>query len=195
MISTNPFQVMMRLILLTTLHFQLWINANRLFLNVEKTSFRTLSNITNKNCEHTTKVLLMHLELLAFKFLGFMIDETRKLDVHIYKVCTKILQSIGIFRRLSSMVPDNVLHGLYYAFTYSRITFAVCASESAFSTALKRLKCLVNNLYQFKVYLRTDLKALFFNMTRFKNTSFYANCSKFYAMVNIYVLFLKWTST
>ena len=38
------------------------------------------------------------------------------------------------------MVPDNVLHYLYYVLVYLRITYAICAWISAYPTALKDLK-------------------------------------------------------
>ena len=50
----------------------------------------------------------------SYKFLGVLIHETWKFDVHNNKACTKILQSLGVIRRVSTMVPDNVLHNLYY---------------------------------------------------------------------------------
>ena len=54
-----------------------------------------------------------------------------------------VSQSIGVIRRVSNMVPDDVLHTLYYALIYSRITYVIYAWGSAYPTTLKRLKSLV----------------------------------------------------
>ena len=43
-------------------------------------------------------------------------------------------------------MPANVLHSLYNALIYSRITYAICACGSAYPTALKRLKSLVEKI-------------------------------------------------
>ena len=78
----------------------------------------------------------------SHNFQGVVIDETLKFEVHIKKVCTKVSQSIDVFRRVSNMVLDNVPYSLYYALIYSRIIYAICAWESAHPTALNSLKSL-----------------------------------------------------
>ena len=66
-----------------------------------------------------------------------------KIDVNINKVCTKVLQSIGIIRRLFDMVSDSVLHSLYYAPVCPRLTSEISAWGFVYPSALKCLKYLV----------------------------------------------------
>ena len=61
--------------------------------------------------------------IISHKFLGVMIDEPLKVDVHINKVCTKVSQSIGVIRRVPKMMPDHLLHSSYYAPIYSCVTY------------------------------------------------------------------------
>ena len=75
-----------------------------------------------------------------YKFLGIMVVEALSFDVHIKNVCTKVLQPKCVIRRVSNMVPDNVLHSLQFALIYIRITSVICAGGSAYTTAFKRLK-------------------------------------------------------
>ena len=126
---------------------QLWINANRL-LNVEQTKFMILPKRANKEDLSLTLNGNNISRVTFHNFQGVLIDEILKFKVHINKVCTKVSQSIGVIRRVSNMVLDNVLHSLYYALAYSRITCAICAWRSAHPTALKSLKSLVkkNNI-------------------------------------------------
>ena len=49
--------------------------------------------------------------------------------------------------------------------------------------------------YQCRIFLRTDLIALFFIMKRLINLSFYVKGSKLYAMINMHILLIKWSCT
>ena len=86
-----------------------------------------LSNGANKESVSITLSSNNIYRVTSHKFPEVMIDETLKFDVSINKVCTKVSQSIGVITRVSNMVPDNVLHSLYYALMYLRLTYAICA--------------------------------------------------------------------
>ena len=60
-------------------------------------------------------VIYLDSRVTSHKFLGVMIDETLKFDVHMNEVCTNILQPV-----LSDKLPlpDNVLLNLYCALIY-----------------------------------------------------------------------------
>ena len=110
---------------------------------MSKNIFTILSNEANKenvsitlNCNNIYRVN-------SHKFLGVTIEDALKIDVHVNKVCTIVPYSIGVIRRVSSMVPDNILHSIYYALIYSLLTYAICAWGSAYPTAPKRLESLV----------------------------------------------------
>ena len=45
---------------------------------------------------------------ISHKLLGAMSDETLEFDVHINKVCTKVSEPLGVIRRVSNRMPDNV---------------------------------------------------------------------------------------
>ena len=78
------------------------------------------------------------------KFLGVFIDDKLKFDIHINKLCSKVSQSIGIMRRISHLVPLNVLRNLYNTLIYSRLTYAITAWGSAFNSTTRRIESLIS---------------------------------------------------
>ena len=84
--------------------------------------------------------------ITSCKFLGVNIDETLKFDVHPSKLCTKVLQSMVVSRRVSNMAPLTASAMLLYIHA---MIFTVHCSYFTGSMILKNL-CLVLRLYQIK---------------------------------------------
>ena len=53
-------------------------------------------------------------------------------------------QSIGIMRRISHLVPLNILRNLYYTLIYARLTYAITALGSAFNSTTRRIESLIS---------------------------------------------------
>ena len=122
---------------------QSWINANKLSLNVQKTNYMIISNrmghddlnicLNGQSIERTDN----------HKFLGVLIDDKLRFNKHVEMLCSKMAQSIGMMRRISHLVPTNILKNLYYTMIYSRFTYAITTWGSAFPSTLSRLESLV----------------------------------------------------
>jgi len=123
---------------------QTWINANKLSLNVQKTNYMIISN---RNQSENINISLSG-QLIArtsnHKFLGVFIDDKLKFDIHINKLCSEVFQSIGFMRRISYLVPLNVLWNLYHTLIYSRLTYAITAWGSAFGSTIRRIESLIS---------------------------------------------------
>ena len=52
-------------------------------------------------------------------------------------------RSIGMIRRLKSIVPRNVLKQLFYSFIYSKFTYGIACYGSAYQNQIQRLKNVV----------------------------------------------------
>ena len=84
-----------------------WLKANRLSLNVSKTSYMIISN--GKNAIDFKIRYSILLKVLAVTFLGVTLDENLTFNGHVKKVTTKISKSVGIIRRLHCQLPADVM--------------------------------------------------------------------------------------
>ena len=101
----------------------IWLKANKLSLNVDKTNFivfsrrRTINDvyikIEGKNIERVTKV----------KFLGVIIDSKLTWKEHINYISNSISKSIGIIYKAKKVLTRSTLIGLYYSFVYPYLTY------------------------------------------------------------------------
>jgi len=77
------------------------------------------------------------------KFLGVFIDDRLSFSRHIAAICSKVSRSLAVMRRLSRMVPANVMKSLYLSLVYPHITYAVEVWGSSSKTGLGRLLSLM----------------------------------------------------
>ena len=75
-----------------------WLKANRLSLNVSKTSYMIISNQKNAIEIRIRDSILT--KVSTVKFLGVTLDENLTFKDHLKNVTTKISKSVGVMRRL-----------------------------------------------------------------------------------------------
>ena len=120
-----------------------WLITNKLHLNIDKTKYVIFSlkdkppdlNLTIGNSNIGRK----HVQ----KFLGAYIDDKMTFAEHTKKIATKLSQGIGVIRKIKRIVPRGVLKQLFYAFIYSKFTYAIICYGSAYLNQLQRLKSLI----------------------------------------------------
>ena len=78
------------------------------------------------------------------KLLGIFIDDKLKFDMLTKKLCLKVSQSIGVMRRISYLVPTEVIRNLYYTLIHSRLTYAINAWRSFLNPTTRRLESLTS---------------------------------------------------
>jgi hypothetical protein len=97
----------------------LWTQANRLLLNIEKTFavFFTFRQLTDPNLA----LYFNRQQIDVFdhgKFLGVIIDNDLKFNLHIRSICDKLSKSVGILYKLRQTLSTELLIQMYYSFAY-----------------------------------------------------------------------------
>lgn len=137
-----------------------WLQANRLSLNVNKTSYMVISNLCNDNF---SPVFMGNVELnrvLSCKFLGLTIDSNLNFKLHVDNICKRIGRNIGIIYRIRSFVNSNVILCLYFSLIYPFLSYVVPAwgnSNSFNRDRISRLQRRVLRLLPDELY-RAQLK-------------------------------------
>lgn len=104
-----------------------WLKANRLSLNVGKTSYmvtsnRLLLNDLNINIRNTSIN-----RVYSAKFLGITIDSRLDFKDHVKTVSVKISRAVGAISRVQPYVPQQTLLNLYNTLVYPLLSYGVCA--------------------------------------------------------------------
>ena len=121
----------------------LWLNVNRLALNVSKTNFVIFR--ANKPLYHNV-TLIMNRKAIEqtshVKYLGVYVDEHLNWKYHIAHVAKKIGRGIGILAKLRQFLTPQMLRNVYYCLVYSYLAYGVHVWGSAAVTALNNLAIL-----------------------------------------------------
>ena len=119
----------------------LWLNVNRLSLNIDKTNY-IIFHPFNKPLKQqiTIKINKKAIqEKKSLKYLGVLIDANLNWKYHISYITKKISRSIGIMYKLRPFLPLNIMKNVYYSLIYSQITYAIEVWGSACKTELKKI--------------------------------------------------------
>jgi hypothetical protein len=124
----------------------LWLNLNRLALNVSKTNF-VIFRSCRKIVDHNV-TLIMNRKALEqkdhVKYLGVLLDEHLDWKHQIKNVSLKISRGVGILAKLRHFVNEKLLKNIYYSLVYSHLSYGVQAWGSADLTALRKINTLHN---------------------------------------------------
>ena len=103
----------------------LWLNVNRLALNVAKTNFvifRSYQKIPDHNV-----TLLMNNKALAqkdhVKYLGVLLDQHLNWKYHIKNVALKVSGGLGILAKLKPFLKDKLIRTIYFSVVYSHLYY------------------------------------------------------------------------
>ena len=119
----------------------LWLNVNRLALNVSKTNFVIFRGY-RKPCDHNVTLLINKkaIEQKSYvKYLGVLIDEHLNWKEHICNVTKKISRSVGIICKLRLCMNRSLLRTLYYTLVYSHLNYGIHVWGSACNTDLEKI--------------------------------------------------------
>ena len=119
----------------------LWLNVNRLSLNIGKTNF-IIFHPFNKPVKSVVTLLINKKAISEenyLKYLGVVVDSTLSWNHQISNITKKILRAIGIMYKLRDLVPLTVLMSIYYCLIYSHIVYAIEVWGSAFKTELNKI--------------------------------------------------------
>ena len=94
----------------------LWLNVNRLSLNIDKTNF-IIFHPFNKPSKHNVTIKINKKainEKESVKYLGAIIDSSLSWKHHIINLTKTISRVIGIMYKLRPFLPVNVMKSIYY---------------------------------------------------------------------------------
>ena len=122
-------------------HIIIWLNVNKLSLNLKKTHFM----IFRKGREKITfdKELMINNTVIHMatqtKFLGVIIDENLSFKPHIAYVKGKISKSLGILYKCKKFFKEETLLTLYNSFVYPYFIYCITIWGSTYQTYLDPL--------------------------------------------------------
>ena len=102
-----------------------WLVANRLSLNLTKTSYMVFSH---NNIPDDPKISVRNVDIGRVhktSFLGINIDDQLKFSYHVDSVARKLSRSAGAIYRMSSIAPASVLLTLYYSLFYPHVIYGI----------------------------------------------------------------------
>ena len=105
----------------------LWLNVNRLSLNIDKTNFIIFHPFNKPSKKQVTiKINKKALnEKECIKYLGVIIDSSLSWKHHIVSLSKKISRAIGIMYKLRPILPLSVMKNVYYSLIYSHIVYVI----------------------------------------------------------------------
>ena len=144
-----------------------WLQVNKLKLNVKKTHFMIFSSGKRKY-EYTKKLYICNseIEVVKFtKFLGVIIDQNLNWKRHILHVKKKLAKGIGIICKARKYLNYPALRTLYHSFFYPYIDYCIEVWGSAGKTILEKLSRMQRKAVRLltKSKYRADTKPLFDN--------------------------------
>ena len=104
-----------------------WLLANRLSLNILKTSYMVF---TKNIIPNDKKIQIRGVDLTKvsdIKFLGIYIDDKLNFNAHVKQLLSKLSRAVGLMKRMSQILPDKVMLNLYYSLFYSHLTYGITA--------------------------------------------------------------------
>lgn len=133
-----------------------WLDSNLMSLNINKTSLVPFSltvsglkqlksidhlklTIHNSNCSNQMCQCPSLKEVSSVKYLGIIVDQHLKWDLHINYLCNRIRKTIFKFVTLRNILPINILKIVYTAIVESLIQYGILGWGGSSKTALTPL--------------------------------------------------------
>ena len=119
----------------------LWLNVNRLSLNVSKTNFIIFHPYNKPLKQHITLKINNKaiMEKDSIKYLGVIIDSHLNWKKHISTVTKKISRCIGIMCKLRQFMNTYMLKNIYYSILYPHLIYAIQVWGSACSSEINKI--------------------------------------------------------
>ena len=119
----------------------LWLNVNRLALNVSKTNF-VIFRSAQKPMNHNVTLILNRKAIEQkdhVKYLGVLVDEHLTWKHQIDNVSKKISRGVGILSKLRNFVNKDILINIYYCLVNSHLVYGIESWGSACATFTNKL--------------------------------------------------------
>jgi hypothetical protein len=120
----------------------IWLCANRLSLNVDKTEFIVFRPLRNKPDNRFTLKLnrITLYESSKIKYLGLILDKTLTWKHHIFELRKKLSRAVGILYKMRTLnASNNVLLSLYHSLFHSHMSYGICIYGTAESQYISKI--------------------------------------------------------
>jgi len=118
-----------------------WLCANRLSLNIAKTSCMFISD-SRTALEQLPVVRIGNgivKEVQNTKFLGVILDNKINFSAHVDQLCKKLSRSVGILNRLSDLAPLRVKLNIYNSLIFSQLIYGIVVWGRSNVTNVQRI--------------------------------------------------------
>lgn len=166
-----------------------WMSSNKLTPNTQKTKY------INFNSGETMSIVFNSVkleEVKTFKYLGVTIDNTLKWKQHIQNIKTKTSTMAGIFRRIATIIPDNLKRQMFFALFHSRLTYGLVVWFATYRSTTMELQTIQNkairNLFQHNPRDRIAEMHKAHNIPTLEQFSKYTQILHIYNMKNHHIL-------
>ena len=123
-----------------------WFKANKLTLNLDKTSFVLFQPPGKKDVEEDVQLSVGNVQISrerVVKFLGLFLDENLHFDRHVKHVCGKLSKNIYMLRNVMHLIPKWALRTLYFSYIQNNFTYGISIWGPLISKSnLKRIRTL-----------------------------------------------------
>ena len=147
-----------------------WFTANKLFLNLKKTQYMTITP-SQKSIPTDTKTLQIanhNIErATSSKFLGLHIDQHLTWKTHIAKTNSKISKAIFAIKQMQDFLPKTALRTLYFSLIHPHLIYGIPCWGNTSASILKS----TNNLTKRAIRLITKSKYNSHTEPLFKKTN------------------------
>ena len=139
-----------------------WLDTNLLTLNKDKTVYITFSPRENTQpLGHTLKIHEMSCKLTtqnvccdchaitklnSTKYLGLIMDQHLKWDIHINSIVKKLRCVLLKFYTLRNILSQKLLKNVFYALAQSLIQYGISGWGGTYDVHLKSLKTIQNSI-------------------------------------------------
>ena len=132
-----------------------WFTANKLTLNVDKTSFiifRSKRDTTN-NLPDTIEVgnTTINRET-KIKYLGLTLDEHLRWDAHTNEICNKLKCLFPLYYNIRQYLNKDNIRNIYYTMIYSRINYGSIITGQTTNENINKIQTLQNRLLKVLLY-------------------------------------------
>ena len=139
----------------------LWMDANKLVINVEKSCILLFSRVGTLNPEITGMVKsrgkVQPPVNGCAKYLGIIVDENLSFLPHIPAVELKLSRNLGIMKKLKQTFPRKTLNLLYNALIRPHLQYCTMVWQSTFKSHLKKLDSVQKCLEDHQTHRRLSL--------------------------------------
>ena len=146
----------------------LWLQANKLSLNIRKTSiiiFKTRRKRTGNIIVKINDTEIKHVE--STKFLGIYIDSNLTWKVHINHIVNKVAKTTGILYKARHFFSSQALRTLYYSLIYPYLNYGNIIWGNTYPSRLESIRKLQRKIIRIISFsdFRDHTRPLFKNLS------------------------------